>query len=96
MRSHSVEPPLFPPDWVVDRAALRDALKTFVADTQVIRDADTSPPSTGNTPPFIELPSTGNTPSSPEAPFTRNTPPNTDSSTRYSTVATSADEANLP
>ena len=47
-RSQSVEPPLFPRDWAIDRAALRASLETFEADTRVLRQG---PPSTGNTPP---------------------------------------------
>ena len=46
-RSQSVEPPLFPRDWSIDRSALRASLETFEADTQVLRQGL---PSTGNTP----------------------------------------------
>ena len=84
-RSQSVDPPLFPLDWAVDKSTLRTALKTFAANTQVIRkDSLPEPPSTGNTSSLPELPSIRNT---------RDTPPDTNASARSSTASTSADEA---
>ena len=61
-RSQSIDPPLFPRDWAIDRSAFRAALEAFEAETQVVRHPEilsenpqtsvtSGPPSTGNTPP---------------------------------------------
>ena len=78
-RSQSVELPVFPTDWALDRASLRIALATFYSSTQNLRRL------------LYNLPSTGNIP--PRSPTTN--PIATESTTSnngYTTRATSADE----
>ena len=50
-RSQSVELPVFPTDWALDRASLRIALATFYSGTQNLQRLLYNPPSTGNIPP---------------------------------------------
>jgi hypothetical protein len=97
-RARSVEAPLCPSDWALDKSLFRSALVKFQKDSEPCRRYLHDPPSTGNTP--TRSPSTNpagaesNTPpTSPPIPPTITDTDSTSSNAGNTTRATSAEEA---